>query len=206
MSQEFFGALSGAFVIFSAIPYLIATYRDNRPHLTSWLLWTFIGLAMLLTYQGSGAGWNIIPAIFGATNPLLISLLILWKGGEIDPLEKSDKACIVLCAISMAGWVWYAYYGDPEYASYALLLAIAADGAAAWPTIKKVYRDPMSDKPVSWLLFSFAWGINFLALPNWHWSSWILPAWLTAGSLIIAVPLIRYRQKHKIPFSWSWAI
>ncbi|MEK7209134.1 MAG: hypothetical protein AAB677_02655, partial [Patescibacteria group bacterium] len=82
MSAETIGLTSGLLVVASVIPYSIRTYQGKvQPNLTSWSLWTLIGLALLLTYKSSGAEANVWPAVFGFTNPLLITIIVLRRHG-----------------------------------------------------------------------------------------------------------------------------
>ena len=75
MSAQTIGLLSGSLVIISIIPYAIRVHQGKiRPVLTSWSLWSLIGLALLLTYRSAGAEDNIWPAVFGFTNPTLITI------------------------------------------------------------------------------------------------------------------------------------
>jgi len=73
LNVETIGLISGLLTIASVIPYSIRTYqRKIHPNLTSWALWTAIGLALLLTYKSSGAKANIWPAIFFVANAVII--------------------------------------------------------------------------------------------------------------------------------------
>ena len=50
MSYQFWGILSGVLGLFSGAWYLVRIFRrEVHPHITSWLLWTLIALAMLAT-------------------------------------------------------------------------------------------------------------------------------------------------------------
>jgi len=83
------GLLSGALVFLSIIPYAIRTYDGKiRPVPTSWSLWSFIGLAVLLTYRSAGANANVWPAVFGFINPTLITILSNLEAGEMEEAES----------------------------------------------------------------------------------------------------------------------
>jgi hypothetical protein len=83
MNAEIIGWISGFLVMINVVPYGIRVFQGKiHPNLTSWSLWTIIGLALLLAYKSSGAKANFYPAIFGFTNPFLITLLVLRRQGE----------------------------------------------------------------------------------------------------------------------------
>ena len=106
MSAEIIGLISGLLVIISAIPYVIRIYQGKiQPNLTSWSLWSFIGLALLLTYKSSGAQANIWPAVFGFISPVLITALVLRQHGGWAKPNKIEIACIVFSLLSLGLWL-----------------------------------------------------------------------------------------------------
>ena len=156
MSAETIGMVSGLLVIISIIPYSIRTYQGKiQPVLTSWSLWTVIGLALLLTYKSSGAEANIWPAVFGFTNPLLITILAVNRKGGWSKPDRWERRCILFCVVSLG--LWLGAYDRKELAQFALYLAIAADWCATIPTIKLVWAHPDTDRPFAWACFAFGY-------------------------------------------------
>ena len=131
--KEEIGLISGLLVMASIIPYAIRTYQKKiHPNLVSWSIWAVLGLALLLTYRSSGATTNVWPAVFGFTNPLLITILTFWRGEKKKPNEL-EIVCLVVGVLAIVLW-WFVR--DSKYLSqYALYVAIAADFCAVIPTI-----------------------------------------------------------------------
>jgi len=203
MSAELFGMLSGGLVVISIIPYSIRTYQGKiHPNLTSWSLWTVIGLALLLTYKSSGAEANVWPAMFGFTNPLLVTILAARRMGEWAKLNKVEVACMVFGLMALV--LWLIVHQDRGLVQYALYLAIIADACAAIPTIVFVWTQPDGDRPFAWGLFAVGYGLAFFAITEHTFANYVLPAYMTVGSFSVTVPLALYRMRQKVPLR-EWA-
>ena len=200
MSEETIGMVSGLLLIISIIPYSIRTYQGKiRPNLTSWSLWTLVGLVILLTYKSSGAEANVWPAVFGFTNPILITLLILRKQREWTKPEPIEIACLVFGLTSLG--LWCVVRQNKDLSPYALYLAMVADLCAAIPTFAFVWSKPNGDRPFAWCLFAVGYGLAIFAITEHTFANYVLPAYMFVGALSLAFPLVQYRWKKKIPLS-----
>lgn len=200
MSAETIGMISGLLVVASIIPYSIRTWqRKIQPNLTSWSLWSLIGLALLLTYKNSGAEANVWPAVFGFTNPLLITALVLWRYGGWTKPDTVEKICLVTGILSIGMWLWVRE--SKELSQYALYTAIIADGFAAIPTIVFVWKTPTGDRPLAWLLFAFGYGFAMFAITDHTFANYALPLWMFFGASFVALPLVLYRWRQRTPLS-----
>ena len=198
MNKELIGLISGILIVVSAIPYSIRTYqRKVHPNIISWSLWTFIGLALLLTYRSSGATTNVWAAVFGFTNPLIVTLVALKRQYERTKLNKLDMICLVFGLIALAMWLFMKE--NKELVQYALYVAIVADSFACLPTIAFLWKSPDQDRPFAWGLFSVAYGLNLFAISDFTLANLILPIYMTVVSFCITVPLCVYRFRKKSP-------
>jgi hypothetical protein len=200
LNTETIGLISGLLVVVSIVPYAIRTWQDKiHPNLTSWSLWALIGLALLLTYKSSGAGSNVWPAVFGFTNPLLITLLVLKKHGRWTKMNRVEIVCLILGLIALG--IWIVVHDKQELAQYALYLAIAADISAAIPTFVFVWTQPDGDRPFAWVFFAVGYGLAIFAITEHTFSNYVLPLTMFLAALSVALPLVLYRWKKKIPLS-----
>ena len=198
-TTEIIGMLSGFFVVVSIIPYSIRVWQKKvHPNITSWSLWSFIGLALLLTYKSSGAQDNIWPAVFGFINPCLVSILVITRKGEFGEISKMEKACFVFGLVSLA--VWACVHDNKNLSQYALYIALVADCCAAIPTIVFVWKHPSEDRPFAWALFALAYGFAVFAITEHTFANYILPLYMFFGSFSITLPLTLHRVKNKTPF------
>ena len=203
LSAHTIGLWSGGLVLLSIVPYGIRTYEGKvRPVPTSWALWSVIGLAILLTYRSSGAGANVWPAVFGFTNPTLITLLSVLRHQHWKRPSVTEWLCLLFGMVSLA--MWMLFRQQREFAEIALYVAIAADVFAAIPTIVFVWRDPAGDRPLPWLIFAAGYSLALLALPQNTLANWALPVYMVAIALAIALPLVLFRVRRRVPL-WQWA-
>jgi uncharacterized membrane protein HdeD (DUF308 family) len=200
LKPETIGLLSGILVIISAIPYIIRTYQKKiRPNITSWSLWTVMGLAILITYRSSGAKDNAWPAMFGFTNPLIITIIALLKKGERKKMEDMEKVCLVFGLLAII--LWIAVRTQQELVQYALYLAIIADACAAVPTLFIVWKEPDADRPFAWGMFGIAYAVSIFAITEHKVSNYALPIYMALAALSITLPLAWHRWKTKAPLS-----
>lgn len=198
MNHELIGKIAGAIVVMSIIPYGIRVWQGKIViKVTSWVLWSLIGLAILLTYKSSGAKDNIWPAVFGLTNPCLIVLLSLFKKGERNKMSRTDWYCTALSVGAIVCW-WFVQ-DEKHLAQYALCLALLADACAAIPTIAFLNARPWEDRPFAWGAFSFAYGLNLFAVAEPSFANYILPVWMVIGGGWITLILVLYRIRTRVP-------
>jgi hypothetical protein len=194
---ELIGKIAGLIVLVSALPYAVRVFQKKiQPNLVSWSIWSIIGLALLLTYQSSGAGSNIWPAVFGCFNPILITVLALWRGMRRKP-ERWELVC---GAIGITALMWWSFVrNEASQAQFALYLAIVADAGAAVPTIGFVWKHPHEDRPFMWGMFGVGYGLGMFAITDQTIPNYVLPVYMTITASTIAVILAVYRLRNRLP-------
>ena len=195
MSAETIGMISGGLVLVNIFPYAYRVHEGKiHPLPTSWSLWSLIGLALLLTYKSSGASANVWPAVFGFTNPLLVTILAIRRKEHWKKPKGYEWACLVFGIISLV--VWSFVQSNKELSTAALVLAIVADLFAAIPTFIYFKNNPMKDRPFAWGIYAFGYFLAIFAVPERTFANYVLPLYMAAGSgiatLLLAVP--RYRR------------
>ena len=196
--EELFGRISGFLVFISVLPYAWRIYqRKTTPNLMTWVIWSFLGLALLLTYKSQGAGENIWPAIFGFTNPVIVTICILWRADFSKKISFIDIACFVIAGISFT--IWLFVKENKIYSAYANYVAIFADFCAVIPSLLYYWKSPQNDRPLAWVLFGIGYGIGILAIKDGKVSDYVLPIYMSVMTIIIAVPLILYRIRMSSP-------
>jgi hypothetical protein len=156
-TQDWFGLIAGVLSASCYVPYI----RDilsgtTRPERATWLIWTVLGLILLVSQLAKGASasvWLTVAQTAGVTTIFLLSL----KYGE-GGLARSD---IIALAVAAAGLV--AWYFTRE-ASVALYIAIGVDFSGGILSVVKAYRDPESETALTWLIAAFAGAFGMLAV------------------------------------------
>lgn len=192
------GMISGLLVVASVVPYMWRTWQGKiKPNVTSWGLWSLIGLALLLTFKSSGAQSNLWPAIFGFVNPVLVFTIALNKKGERTRFGGTDWWCVIICIGSLG--LWAIVQHDKNLAQYAVYLALVADVVAAIPTLKWVSKHPEDDRPFAWCAFGFAYGLSLFAIAEHTFVNYAVPIYMLVASGYMAWQLTKYRIKNLIP-------
>ena len=198
MDKELIGMTSGGIVLLSVIPYLWRVYEGKiHPNITTWSLWTLIGLILLLTYNSSGAKESIWPAVFGFTNPFMVVVLSIWKKGEIGRLNKTEQLCVFVTSAALIMWFFMKDYRD--VVQYALYVALVADVVATVPQMIFVWESPYRDRPFAWWIFGIGYGLAIFAISEHTIANYALPVFMTIVAFAITTPLVVYRLKKKIP-------
>jgi hypothetical protein len=181
------------------IPYAIRVYQGKiHPVPVSWSLWSLIGLALFLAYRSSGAKANVWPAVFGFTNPTLVTILSLRYGEKWEkPKELYEWLCLIFGVMSLIMW-WFVRQKQ-ELAQYALYLAIIADLCAAVPTLIFFQRNPDKDRPFAWFFYAVGYFVAIFAITERTLANYILPLYMTAGSLSATILLVIPRIQRKVP-------
>lgn len=202
MTKEQIGLLSGVLVAMSVMPYIYRVWRGEiHPNVTGWILWSVIGLSLLLTYRSSGAEANAWPALFGFVNPTTVTVLVIWQHGKLTWPDRVEWVCVFLCLLSLVLW-WYVK-SDKTLAQYALYVSLVADLFAVWPTIRWVWEDPERDRPFAWIAFSLAYLLGIFAIPENTLSNWSLPIYMGITGTTIALPLLYRRLVRRAPW-YEW--
>lgn len=156
-----------------------------------------ICLAVVLNYKSTGAEENAWPAITDTVTVTIITVLAIWKRGDLTRLTTLEWASIILCLSSLAGW-WITK-DDPVLARWSFALAMMADVAACAPVVHASWTTPQYDRPYTWILYGVANTIGMGAISDHTVANYTLPVYLIGLSVLVATPLIRYRIKNAIP-------
>ncbi len=198
MSAQTIGMISGGLVFINVIPYAIRVYQHKiHPIITSWALWSLIGLALMLTYKSSGAGANLWPALFGFSNPTIVVILAIRQREQWEKLDRWQWACLAFGIVSLIAW-WFVRQRQ-ELSQYALYLAIVADLCAAIPTLVFFKRSPMEDRPFAWFCYGIGYFLAIFAITDRTFANYILPLYMAVGAIIAALLLAIPRIKQKVP-------
>lgn len=189
------GAFSALLIFASGSYYMwgIVSGEIKRPIMSTWFIWSIIGLIFLLSYYEAGAKLDTtLPAAWmGFINPLIIFLLALKYGQK--GWTQLDTWCIAVCAVGVISWQL------SKSPMVGLLSAIVADSMGAIPQIRKSWTDPDDEPWFPWTCFCVGSGINILALESWALEHSLYPLYMTIGSLLICIPIVWRTTTRKIP-------
>lgn len=185
MSHSLAGQIAGALSLLAFVPYILATLRGtNRPNRATWIIWTAVGLTLLVSYGAAGAKETIWVAVanvaaFGA----VLGLSFKYGEGGWTPF---DAACLFGAAFGFVLWWWF----DSPVPT--LFFGLFIDLMGALPTIRKSYVNPKSEDLFTWILFLAANAINLLAIREWDMIVASYPVYMIAiTGVIVGVLAVR---------------
>ena len=187
--RELAGEIAGGFFFLAFFPYFIDILRHRtKPNKATWLIWTILGVLILLSYKSVGAHNTLPVAIAGAIGPFAILILSVWYGE--GGTSKLDIAGLIGSAIGIGAW-WLTT--DPFVG---LVLFLATDWIAAFLTIVKTWKDPKSESLLAWVLWFTSSLFQFAALTSWNIHFSIYPlSFLIGQSIQVLLILRRYQTK-----------
>lgn len=185
MDKELIGIVAGIISLIAYTPYIYSIFQhETKPSRSSWWIWSFIGLIILISYYYAGARNTIwIPVVFFIC-PFIIALLSL-RFGEGSGLTALDKICILGTAISLIPWIIF------KSASMTLFLNIFTDFLGFLPTIHKTFLNPLHENKTTWILFFFGSILNVAAVESFSVQILVYPLYMLALDVVILALLFR---------------
>lgn len=183
----------------SVVPYLMGVWRGEfHPNVVSWVLWSVIGLVMLLSYKSTGAGDNIWMGVVSFTNPLAVAVVAIWRNGGWENPTALEWIAVGICVVALERYI--RFHRNEKRAAAALYTTILADVCAATPTILLAWQSPMSEQPIPWAIYGIGALLVFLSIEKWRMNQWILPVYALFVSIAVVIPTVAHRLSAGIPF------
>ncbi|MBI2009394.1 hypothetical protein HYS84_03205 [Candidatus Saccharibacteria bacterium] len=76
----------------------------------------------------------------------------------------------------------------------AAAVAVAADAAAAWPTLREAYRQPRTESLAVWTADAVAAALGVAAVAEYNFASVAFPVYLLVAQGLIAATLFARRE------------
>ncbi len=189
------GLISAVLIFLSGYPYVrgIIDGSISKPVTSTWLLWLGIGILLLITNYQAGARWDttLLPVLMGVINPAVFLVLSL-RYGEYK-WTGIDTTCVIICLIAVIVWQ------TTGSAVLGLIGVIIADVVAALPQVIKNWKDPKDEPFLPWTVFTFASGLNILAISEWTIGKALFPVYMTVFSaLALTLPVVLHRLRLKL--------
>lgn len=193
------GGLSAFLIIISSVPYAwgIYTRRIKRPVISTWGIWTIVSGIFL--YSSYDAGARIETTLLAPSVGFISSLtnfILTLKYGERS-WSKTETYCVIVCFITVS-FIIALKMLSIEAALLGLIGACIADAMGLIPQIRKIRKDPSDEPWFPWVAFCIGSAINFKAVEIWEIKYYLYPAFMTAGSAIVTIPLVIYYIRQKM--------
>ncbi|MDP2705762.1 MAG: hypothetical protein Q8O49_00975 [bacterium] len=178
MYSQYFGYLSGIFILFSFVPYLISIFKkETKPERASWLIWSILGGISFFSQLAKGATDSLWLTGIQTFGDLLIFLFAIKYG--IGGLLKRDIWALAGAGFSLI--IWY-LTNEPIFA---LFIAIFIDALGGVLTIMKSYEHPGTESISAWVLTALGGLFAAFAVGQWNFVLLSFPVYIFLISVII---------------------
>lgn len=188
--------LGGLISLLGFIPYIVAICRDDklRPSRATWYIWAFINLVITASlWKGGGLTRLTMASLVGT----LVTALIVARRGK-PGWSKLEKLSFLGALGSMLGW---AISREPEVA---LWLSLVASTLGGWPTLSKVWHDPISEPRLSWAMSVAACSCTLLGLARYTSMTMAQPiVYMSINAAILGVLLSRSWWLKRLAYKQS---
>jgi hypothetical protein len=183
MIHENFVFLAFAITMIGAVVYIRGVIKGQvRPNIVTWGLWATAPMIAVAAQLSEGAGLRTVHTFSTAFGPLLIVIAALIKRNAFAKIKNSDYIFGALSIIGLALWM---ITGE---GNVAIIFAILADGFAALPTVRKLYREPETEDGRVFGLGIIAAIITIMTIDIWTFEQYGFSVYILAFTTIMFIP------------------
>ena len=182
--------LSAGLSLVGSLRYATATLRGRaRPNLVTFSLWAAAPLIAFFAQLDAGVGRPAVLTLAAGVGPLIVAVSGVLSRHARARLGPFDGACGLLALVALGVWL-----GLGE-APLAVLVAVAADGIAALPTLAKAWREPDSENAGFYGLVAVGAAVTLLTVTSGDPAAWAFAAYaLALCTLLVGVIAVRRRS------------
>jgi len=162
-------------------------YSGTKPNLVSWFIWTlapFIGVFLQLK---AGAGLSTLSVFMAGFGPLLVLLFSIFNRNAYWKITRFDVICGLISLLALVLYIFTHKLG------ISILFAIASDGLAAIPTIKKSWNFPETETSTIYFAGLISNILSLLVIKSWIFSIYSFSVYLIIINIIIIFTIYRKR-------------
>lgn len=180
---------SAALGVAGSIRYAFAVVAGTaRPNLVTWSLWAAVPLIAFAAQLDSGVGLPAVQTLAAGVGPFVVVVTGACTRRNLARLGVFDLACAVVAGAALGVWLGLGQ------ASAAVVFAVAADAAAALPTVVKAWRDPASENVLFYVLVGTGAAVTLLTISSWEPAAWAFAAYVLTLSVTL-VTLVSVRRR-----------
>lgn len=196
MINENFVFLAFAISIIGAIVYIRGVIKGQvRPNIVTWGLWATAPMIAVAAQLSEGAGLRAVHTFSTAFGPLLIIIAALIKKNAFAKIKNYDY---IFGTLSVIGLVLWLLTGE---GNIAIIFAILADGFAALPTVRKLYKEPETEDGRIFGLGIIAAIITLFTIDLWTFEQYGFTVYILVITILMFAPtgLKILKKNNKVP-------
>ena len=177
-------------------------------NLMTWVIWSVNVVVLTWSYIGANPDehwYAFLTPIGSGVYPLTgLYFAIKQYANKETRIEISalDWTCLAGVVIALGLLVQGQFMAHPLLIVIAHFAGVTIDLLGLVPTIPMVWKDPMLEKPLPWVLFSAAFALSLVSLESYSATALVFPLAMVIAPLLIAVIQIVHRIRYNIRESW----
>jgi hypothetical protein len=125
----------------------------STPNPVSWFIWAFLSVINLLSFRAMSDSIAALQFVVGTVGCIGTFFYVLAIGKFARPTPR-ELVVLIICLVAIVAGLGF---GSAETSS----LVVALGLFISWePTISKVIKDPTSEEPLPWMLWTVAFGLT----------------------------------------------
>lgn len=183
MIDERFIFLAFAIAMVGAFIYINDIFKGKvKPNVVTWGLWATAPMLAFAAQISEGTGLQSLHTFSTGFGPLLIIIAALIVGNAFAKTKSSDY---VFGSLSLLGLVLWLITGEGVLA---IVFAIVADGFAALPTVRKLYKEPETENGWIFGLGAIAALITLMTISDWRFEEYGFSLYILIITVIMFFP------------------
>ncbi|MDD2680848.1 MAG: hypothetical protein PHE20_01955 [Patescibacteria group bacterium] len=188
--KAIFGILSSIVLIVGGVPYLRDIYNKKvRPHVLSWIGWSFITAIGAFAMLASGSEW-VVAILFA--NTILCLVIAVYSVMQKVGIWSASIYDFIFFGMGILGLILWQVIGSPIIA---LIFAILADLSFGLPTIIKTFKSPDSETYFAWLASAISGLLSLFAIRQYTFSEIAYPFYLFIFDFILLLLALKIIKK-----------
>lgn len=190
MVQAVLGITAAIIAAWAAVIYVRDTLKGpTRPHRVSWGIWAVIAVLGAGSALEGGARFGAAVSLVYVGLTVVVFILSLAPKYGKPGGEWYDWPLGLVAAATIVAWQMFELP-----VSIAAVVAVAADSAAAWPTLRESWRQPRSEPLRVWAADAVASAMALVAVAKPSFAALAFPVYLFVAQSLIAGTLYARRK------------
>lgn len=169
------------------IPYIISILKGfSKPHMFTWIIWGLTVIIVFFAQYSDGGGVGSLPIGLSGILTLGVAVLALYKKSDIT-INTTDWFFFLLCLSAIPLWM---VTSNPVWSVIILTLI---DVVAFFPTFRKAYHEPYSEKMSIYCIMTLRNIISAIALEHYSITTLFFPL-IISITLTLLILVVFYRR------------
>ena len=182
------GVVAAALAFVAYAPYIRDIFKGTtKPHVFSWLLWTFLTAIIFALQVNGGSGWGSLTTLSISVISFLIFVASLRNGKKL--IKKIDIVFFVLGITAIPLWL------VAKQPILSMVLLVTIDMLAFAPTVRKSWNAPYSETLATYIIVIFRHILAVVAIQRYSIITYLFPVvWIVANIIFSALLIVRRRK------------